>query len=227
MIVKLKYEDVKGNTLKVDVDGKETMCYMRVAVNSDNVIEAVSALKGYKNVVAFDYTGDIQTLEGLETYNTPICVKYTLDVVDNTIDDIMASVPETVRVIIGVPSDFCNMQVIEEYSNKYQNIRFCGGHFIRLEGCNIGCIGVEDIPRKIHANRIKLECRGCACAYENTDINDFDIVTFTNEVLPVKEPKVGKVKEKEPKAPTPKAPPKKKAISSILALAKEKGVVEF
>lgn len=224
MIVKMKYEDLKGNTLRVGVDDKKVLAYMRVALTSENVVEAISKYGSAKNVVAFDYVGDIQTLNTLELGTNPICVKYSLDDVDSTIDDIMTSINnDKIRVIIKLPETYCDMQKIEEYSKKYENIRFCGGHFLRLEGCKLGCVGVEDIPKKVHPNKIKLECKGCACVYETVDINEFDIVEFTDEVIPVKTA-TPKVKSDKPKS---KPAPKKKAISSILALAKEKGVVEF
>lgn len=227
MIVKLKYDDVKGNTLKLGIDGKKVPVFMRVAVDQDNVIEAVEKFKTYKNVVLLDYTGDMQTLEGLDS-TTPIAVKFELETIDSTIDDIMESVPSNVRVVVKLPNDYSDMRTIEAYSNKYSNIRFCGGYFLRLEGCKIGCVCAEDIYKKVSANKVNLISRGCACVYENVDINDFDIVEFTDEVIPVKEVKPKATKTKTSSG-TPKAKKeaKKKPIPSLLSLAKANGLSNF
>ena len=228
MIVKMKYEDVKGNTLKVFMDDKKVPAYMRVSVTSDNISEALTKYGNARNVVAFDYTGDIQTLNNLDLYcSVPVCVKFELEDVDSTIDDIMESITNSkVRVIIKLPESFCNMQAIEQYSEKYSNVHFCGGHFLRLEGCRIGCIGVEDIPKKVHPKKIKLECKGCACVYETVDINEFDNVEFTDEIIPVKNISVKSDKPKATKSKSSNSK-SKKVVSSILSLAREKGVVEF
>lgn len=225
MIVKLKYDDVKGNTLKLGIDGKKVPVFMRVAVDQSNVIEAVAKFKTYKNVVLLDYTGDMQTLEGLDN-TTPIAVKFELETVDSTIDDIMGSVPSNARVVIKLPEDYSDMRTIEAYSNKYSNIRFCGGYFLRLEGCKLGCVCAEDIYKKVSSSKVNLLCKGCACVYENVDINEFEIVEFTDEIIPIKE-----IKPKTPKSSSgttkAKKETKKKPIPSLLSIAKANGLNNF
>jgi hypothetical protein len=227
MIVKLKHEDVKGNTLRVEINGKSTFAYMRVATNPDNIVEALTTHGINRNVIAFDYVGDVQTLNTLKIGKTPVIIQFVLDTIDSTVDDIMESINNSkIRVVIKLPSEYADMQTIEEYSLKYPNLRFCGGHFLRIDTCNIGCVSFSDLPKSAGKNKARLVCQGCSCADDTYDINEFDIVEFTNEEVVVKEVKAkSNTQDSVPKTPkSPKAPAKKKAVSSILALAKEKGV---
>ena len=94
----------------------------------------------------------------------------------------MHSIRNDVRVVINVDSMFSDMRLVAEWSSRFSNIRFCGGHLIRLKGCNIGCVGVQDIPKKIVESRIPMVCKGCSCVLTNVLLDDLDYIEFYEDL---------------------------------------------
>ena len=86
------------------------------------------------------------------------------DVNELAISFFVKSLPDWVIVSIKTPADFCDMRLVEGLSKQFPNIRFCGGKFLRLPTCRIGCIQKEEIPVKIADSKISYYTEGCACA---------------------------------------------------------------
>jgi hypothetical protein len=114
----------------------------------------------------------------------------------------MSCIPNWVVVSIKTPNDFCDMRLVETLSKKYDNIRFCGGKFLRLPTCRIGCIQREEVPSKISDNKISYYTEGCACAMVTMDIQDVEGVDLL-------------FKDKEEEKVIIKEERKKKIINSI------------
>ena len=66
------------------------------------------------------------------------------------------------------------MRLVDNLSKQYSNIRFCGGKFLRLPSCRIGCIQREEIPSKIADSKISYYTEGCACAMVTMNIEDVE-----------------------------------------------------
>lgn len=231
MLLNVNYSDVRETGAKGEVDGKKVNFFMVVNIDEANFAEAVDRLGTTKGVVAFNFIGSPAFLQDsplVRTVSKPVIVKVQLDTV-NMIDiqQTMIAYPQTVRVVFELPKGFNNMKFIHDESKKYPNIRFEGGNLIRLAGCKIGAIGVDDIPRKIALSRLKLTPAesGEFSAMKLIHIDNVDIVEFYpyRDVKP-KSPKAPKLKsaktprEKgEPKAKTKSTKPKKQ-LSSLLNL---------
>ena len=114
----------------------------------------------------------------------------------------MTKVPDWVIVSIRTPEDFSDMRLVDNLSKQYANIRFCGGKFLRLPSCRIGCIQREEIPSKIADSKISYYTEGCACAMVTMNIEDVEGVDLL-------------FKEKEAEKIILKEENKKKIISSI------------
>lgn len=223
MLVNLKYDQVEGSALKGEVNGKAVNLFMQVEVDNSNVEQALERFKGNKWVVGLDYVGDVQQLVGLNLNGLNVLVKKDYDGVEQ-IDEALKGIPEGVNLVMKLPLDYSDMRVIHTYSQKYPNLRFCGGTLLRINGCHIGCIEQQDVFKKIPDSKLSLVCEGCSCVYKHSLLDDFDLVEFYNDAN-------AKVKTAKISANTgtkqPKKPSNKNQLSSLLTLAKSKGVDNF
>lgn len=204
MIIKLEYEDIGLVGIKTNYNNKVKNHYIRYIVDEYSIEKAIKEVRNNKWVVALDYEGDNQHLFTLEEKpNIPVIVtKEFTEVTELGIDFFMSYVPDWVIVSIKTPSDFCDMRMVETLSKKYPNIRFCGGKFLRLPTCHIGCIQRDEVPAKIADSKISYYTEGCACAMVTMNIEDVEGVDLL-------------FKDKEEEKVILKEERKKKIINSI------------
>ena len=204
MIIKLEYEDIGLVGIKTNYNNKVKNHYIRYIVDEYSIEKAIKEVRNNKWVVALDYEGDNQHLFTLEEKpNIPVIVtKEFTEVTELGIDFFMSYVPDWVIVSIKTPSDFCDMRMVETLSKKYPNLRFCGGKFLRLPTCHIGCIQRDEVPAKIADSKISYYTEGCACAMVTMNIEDVEGVDLL-------------FKDKEEEKVILKEERKKKIINSI------------
>lgn len=180
MIIKLDYQDNNLLALKTFYKGKEKYHYIRYVVDEYSIDEAIQKIKGNKWVVALDYEGDLEHLFTLnEKPIVPVIVTKVLeDVNELSIDFMVNTIPDWVILSIKTPSDFCDMRFVEYISKKYKNIRFCGGKFLRLPDCNVGCIGRVNIPDRIPESDVKYYTEGCACILVSMHVEDVEGIEY-------------------------------------------------
>lgn len=204
MIIKLEYEDIGLVGIKTNYNNKVKNHYIRFIVDEYCVEKAIKEAENNKWVVALDYEGDFQYLFNLEEVpKIPVIItKEFTEVNELSIAFFMTKVPDWVIVSIKTPEDFSDMRLVDNLSKQYSNIRFCGGKFLRLPSCRIGCIQREEIPSKIADSKISYYTEGCACAMVTMNIEDVEGVDLL-------------FKEKEAEKIILKEENKKKIISSI------------
>ena len=204
MIIKLEYEDIGLVGIKTNYNNKVKNHYIRFIVDEYCVEKAIKEAENNKWVVALDYEGDFQYLFNLEEVpKIPVIItKEFTEVNKLSIAFFMTKVPDWVIVSIKTPEDFSDMRLVDNLSKQYSNIRFCGGKFLRLPSCRIGCIQREEIPSKIADSKISYYTEGCACAMVTMNIEDVEGVDLL-------------FKEKEAEKIILKEENKKKIISSI------------
>ena len=205
MIIKLDYQDIGLVGIKTNYNGKIKNHYIRYIVDEYSIDKAIREVKNNnKWVVALDYEGDIQYLFNVQEKPTiPVIVTKEVDeVTELSISFIMSTIPDWVIVSIKTSSDFADMRLVEKLSKQYSNIRFCGGKFLRLPCCNIGCIQRKDIPNKIPDSKIEYYTEGCACIMKTLPIEEVEGIDML-------------FKDKEEEKVILKEENKKKIISSI------------
>ncbi|MNL91204.1 hypothetical protein D3C81_09340 [compost metagenome] len=217
MIVNIKYDEVQGTALKGSVNSKQVNLFMRVLVDETNIHEAITKFRECKWVVALDYVGDQEVLRDLDTAGVVVLIKKEIDKLDMNVDFIMKSIPNNIRVVFKLPETYCDMQSIVSFSKRYENIRFCGGNFIRLEEAKLGCIGVEDIFKKVAESRIPLVSQGCACIFNYVNLEDVTNLEFYEDRGNASSTKVVKERKSSPR----------KVLSSLVALDKKGGFDNF
>lgn len=221
MIVSIPYEQVKGNNLNGVYEDKEYSFYMRIGVNEDNVIEAISQWGTSRNVIAFDYDGDLSKLASLPSISKAIIIHKKIDLSVINIEMYLVTVPKTVRVVLELEDNYSDMRTLKHLSSKYPQVRFCGGNVIRLNGVNLGCILQDDLPKKVAASKIGVVCKGCSCIDKTIKFEDVTNPIFTMEVEKIKNIKTGSKDSDNEKVVTSKVKPKttnnktKKIINSL------------
>ena len=194
MIIRVEYQN-DISAIKTKYKGKEKSHYIRFIVDEYSLQPALDRVRENKWVVGLDYEGDISFLQNIqykEKDKSVIVIRELKDVNETTVRNIIKKIPIWVRVVIYTPEDFSDMKFIFEMSKKYPNLRFSGGKFLRLEGCNIGCITKEDIPKKVAESKIDYFTKGCSCIIKTVDIEDVEGYEF---VYSEEEEKLKDIKE--------------------------------
>ena len=204
LIVRMDYEDIGLVCVRTNRKGKVRNNYIRYYVDEYSIDKAIRNTKSNKWVVALDYVGDYQYLFNIEEKpSIPVIVtKEFTEINELSISFFMKCVPDWVIVSIKTPSNYCDMRMIENLSMQFPNIRFCGGKFLRLPGCRIGCIQKEDLPKQVAESKVPYYTEGCACAIITKHIDEVE-----DKELVFIDPDVEKEIKKEET--------KKKVLSSI------------
>lgn len=173
MVVQVNYQDDLV-TIESLENGKKKNNYIRYIVDEFSLEKAIKDLDNNKWAVAIDYIGDTDYLFQVEKHpKKPIIItKEFKNITELSIDFYMTMIPDWVVVSIKTPNDFCDMRLVESLSKKYNNIRFCGGKFLRLPNCNIGCIRREDIPARIGETKVSYYTEGCACIIKTVSLEE-------------------------------------------------------
>lgn len=216
MILRVKYEDLgkEANAARGVVNGKQVNFFLRVQVDEMNIAEAVQRFRGNKWVVALDYIGDLGFLQNIDISGVLVIVTKEIASVESLDFDLqfmLSQIDPRVRVVLKLPKDFNNMKVLYDLNQRYPNLHFCGGYLLRIDGCNIGCIGVNDLSKKVSASKIPLISEGCGCPLQNLTLDEADEVEFYYAKPALKE----RIFDSAPRVRT--AP--KKRVSSLLELS--------
>lgn len=200
----MEYQDIGIVGIKTNYNNKVKSHYIRYIVDEFSIDKALKETENNKWVVALDYQGDLQYLFNFtEIPKKPIIITKELkEISEVSISYIMNTIPNWVIVAIKTSKDFCDLRLIEKMSKKYKNIRFCGGKFLRLPCCNIGCIQREDIPIKIPDSKVQYYVEGCSCIMPTLPIDEVEGVDLL-------------FKDKEDEKEVLREENKKKIISNI------------
>lgn len=176
MLIKLDYRENGIVGIKTTHKNKIRHHYLRFIVDEYSIDNALNHSEINDWLIALDYEGDMAYLWGYDRVpNIPVIVTKKVDsVTEIEVGFIVKQIPSWVRIAIKTPKEFSDMRLIKEISLKYPNVRFCGGNFVRLPGCNIGCIQESDLPLPINQSKIEYITEGCACIKKTIALEDFE-----------------------------------------------------
>ncbi len=225
MIVRLNIDELKNTEIVGVYNGKKINPYIEIYCGEHNLEYTLDKLlvimeKNKSKILHLDYDGSFDKLEELLLSGKytliPVVVKKELKDIQN-LELLMAGIPKNVKLNIILPKEFKDMSVVHHYSNKYENISFCGGNLIALKGCRLGCTlkTVKDI----------VSDDGCYRGYTEISIDDIEDLEFKEFIPPKtkagsrlkKESASKEPKEKVKKESKPKSSKPKKQVSSLLA----------
>lgn len=248
MLVSVSIDDIRESKTEIEgvYNGKNISPNIEVVCNKDNVAKTLNTLlpifKSKKTkILHVSYEGDLSYLEEVlfsgDYSEVPIVLKRNLSEIGQ-VDLVMVGLPKNVKLVLKIDMEVSNiMKVVHGYSQKYENISFCGANLIALKGCRLGC--TDKVIKDLTAED------GCYMGYKKLSLEDIEELEFVEAAFKpntkvkkekvVKEPKVKEekvVKEpkpkkekvaKEPKPKKEKVAKPKKAVSSILARRLNKG----
>lgn len=181
MIVRMPYKGKGIVGLKTKGE-EEKQRYIRYLVDSISIQRCLEETRGNKWVVAIDYEGAVEELYGIEPKEDykPVIVKIKYK--SEGLEEEISRVPEWVRVVVEYPEGYTDMRAVRDLVKSEPRVRVCGGYFCRLEGCNIGCITEDDIPKKISDTKKLYVTKGCGCVQLTVDLEDLDNYELIHEV---------------------------------------------
>lgn len=222
MLAKVSYDFMGGNSLSGKYNGKEQSFLIRVQTNAENIANAIKDYGSSKNVIAFDYYGEVDGLNDIPSTTKAIILHKDIDSIDMNIELFLNTVPSNVRVAFKLPNNYCDMRSVIEASQKYGNITFCGGNFIRLDGAKIGCIRQSDFSKRIPDSKVPLTCKGCSCLMGNVDYDDIVEPVFSNQ-QDTFESSIAKKPTSNKKSATSSRAKKQNVIDSLAAMLGDAG----
>lgn len=147
---------VKSNISKkaiTNIGSKKEDVVFSIATDDTNVLEAIKVANQTSSIVEVDYVGVVGSLASILSdvtvpYNINYMVETGADIYEQDIVSHLQSVPEGVTLVFKVPESFCDMEFIYNMCHKYENIRFTGGTFFLMGGCNLGSYDHKVLERK-------------------------------------------------------------------------------
>ena len=157
--------------------------------DENNVIEVLENTVGISNVVAIEYVGD---------KNSPCycCLPYdiiknnyviTIYEVENLTDDIVKQIvgktPQGVTPVIKLDKQFSDLEKVWKLNKLYPRVRFCGGHLFCIDGCNIGCCGMDILDKKGISYDMDAYYRvtPCNCALTVCSLSDLNSINVVKD----------------------------------------------
>lgn len=172
LLVKTDYETAKkyertGVTTKVG--NKKHQVFFKVYCDELTIDDCISLYRSSRNVVMLEYQGNLSTLAMKDIKGVYITRVFDFgnNITETDIQDAIEELPDGVTGIMRVPQEYSDMHFVYDMSQKYQNIRFCGGTMFCFDGCRIGCCGRDILDaRNIKYDKSQYMFEGCSCALE-------------------------------------------------------------
>lgn len=204
LLVKASFEVAKQyehSSVITKIGNKKHQCYFKLYCDDLDIDDCLKLARTSKNIIMLEYQGSLPTLgmKDLSGVYVTRAFDFGMDVNETDIEGVFELLPKGVTAVIKLPQGYTDMRFIYSMSQKYKDIRFCGGTTFCFEGCNVGCCG-RDILEKYNIKYDKSEYihEGCACAAETVLAEEVEL-------------EVGKV-HKTSQSTKKSAPSKKKVL---------------
>lgn len=194
VLVKCKITDIQkylGKQIKGVLKGKEVVLYIRLLCDEFDIMDGIDLIAKNDNILLLDYVGSDFSPVYMGLTSDVIgdnCVIKITDVEDSLtekfVGGIVADTPSGIIPVLRLPESFTDLELLYKLNQKYPSVRFCGGTLFVIEGCNIGCCGMELLKKKGVKYDLDAYYRNglCDCALEVHDFAEIkDISVITNE----------------------------------------------
>ena len=197
-------------SLSAKVEGKKHKVYFKLESGADELQDCINLARNRKDIVFVEFQGNIDEVENIETNG--VSVIYVKEVGNNIsesdIDFTLVDFPKGMTLVLSLPDDFNNLELIYKLNKMYPSVRFYGGNLFRLDGLRLG-----------NYDKTALENKGIKFgSYSHLTSNSKDILGYyniSNLELEFNEKSVKEVKDVLSK---PKKEKAKKPTSSRFAI---------
>ena len=247
MIAKIDYSTFKDMSFTQGVDtqkmvltagvngGSPKECPVMITCAVSELDDVLSKVANNVNVVGYYLTGEcdvnkVREILGVHNVERPLNV--LLPYVFRTENDsalesacaYMLNEPvlsKHVHILIHLPEGYSNMEYVKGMCTKFSNVRFTGGMLLALEGCKLGVIENDDLPRKVADAKLPLVYEGEQSVDIVTNYLDMENISWTNSKgvsAKTKESTDKPTKEKAVKPKKESKPTKKSVIANKFAI---------
>lgn len=167
----------KGKAVVTKVGNKKHQVYFKVYCDDVDIAECVELYKSSSNILMLEYQGTEGGLLGVDLSN--VYIAKVFDFGTNIVEEDIISLrdtqlPEGVVAVLRLPQEYCDMQFMYDMSQKYKDIRFCGGTVFCIDDCRLGCCGRDILNKRgVKYDTSQYFYEGCCCAAEtflDTDV---------------------------------------------------------
>lgn len=127
-------------SLSAKVEGKKHKVYFKLESGADELQDCINLARNRKDIVFVEFQGNIDEVENIETNG--VSVIYVKEVGNNIsesdIDFTLVDFPKGMTLVLSLPDDFNNLELIYKLNKMYPSVRFYGGNLFRLDGLRLG-----------------------------------------------------------------------------------------
>ena len=178
LLVKTDYETAKKyefTGVHTKVGNKKHQVFFKVYCDDVTIDECLDLFRSSRNVIMLEYQGNLSTLaiKDLKGVYITRVFDFGNNITEDDIRDALEQIPDEVTAIIRVPQEYSDMHFVYDISQKYANVRFCGGTMFCFDGCRIGCCGRDILDKNgIKYDKSQYMFEGCSCALETVLSDD-------------------------------------------------------
>lgn len=136
--------------LTTKIDGKKHKVYLKLHSGIEDIQESIELCRKRKDILLVEYQGDILALEKVK--NNGVQINFVEEVGNNLtsehIDNILSDFPSGLTLVLKLPNDFNNLELVYKLNKKYPNVRYLGGNLFRLRGLKVGSFGEDLLESK-------------------------------------------------------------------------------
>ena len=127
-------------SLTTKVEGKKHKVYFKLESGVDELQECINIASKRKDIIYVEYQGDVTSIDSIETNGVSVvCFKEVgNNFTDEDIEYALSDLPLGVTLVLNLPDDYNNLEMVYRLSKKYPKIRFSGGNLFRLDGLRLG-----------------------------------------------------------------------------------------
>lgn len=181
IIVKTDYVGAKvfeNSGVRAKVGNKKHQVYFKVYCDDTDVEECIELYRNCGNIAMLEYRGAVESIAELDLHGVYIAKVFDFgtNITEEDVKGVSYSLREGLVGVVRVPTEYKDMQFIYDMSQKYNNIRFCGGTTFCLDGCRLGCCGRDILDkRNIKYDEKQYFHEGCCCAAETFDATEVEL----------------------------------------------------
>lgn len=150
------------------VDGKKHQVYFRIDADDGDIVSCVEEAKRNPNIVAIRYSGTADGIRPVDLTGVYVTVSrdFGSNITESDILDFRDDYQGTgVSFVIRVPESYADIHFMWDMSQKYPDVRFCGGTVFCIDGCRLGCLGRDVLAKRgIRCDESAYLHKGCSCA---------------------------------------------------------------
>lgn len=210
VLVKCRIDDIKkylGKQIKGIINGKEVVLYIRLLCDEFDIMDGLDLIKNNDNILLLDYIGSdfspIYMTLSSEVVGDNYVIKLTdveNELTEKYVESIVKETPSGIVPVLRLPEKFKDLELIYNLNQKYPRVRFCGGTLFVIDGCNIGCCGMDLLQKKgVQYDLDAYYRKGtCDCALEVHDfkeIRDITVIVNNQQVNDIEQKKVEQGKQ--------------------------------